>query len=130
METQLDELTLEIGQIAAAGGAVEKIGFGLELHSTVVAALELGANNAVFIRGRGCGLRWDRGQPLTRLGPRRWVWTADPCEERIEFWLLLDDQVWARGKTSVLDPGCTIEIAPDFEWPEIPKVANKRIGAR
>jgi len=96
----------------------------LDIRSTVVAFdLELGLNNAVFIRGQGGGLRWHRGQPLIYIGHGRWIWSACPCEERIEFGLLLDDQVWARGETTVLHPGGTVEITADFEWPEIPRVA-------
>jgi hypothetical protein len=125
MGSTLNDLSKENDRADTQGGPLERFARGPASSCTVVAVdLELGANNAVFIRGKGCGLRWDRGQPLTCLGPRRWVWSAGPSEERVEFGLLLDDQVWARGEKMVLDPGRSIEITPDFEWPEIPKVAT------
>jgi len=128
MESTLNELAKENGRAIKQGGALEEFACGPGASCTVVAVdLELGANNAVFIRGKGCGLRWDRGQPLTCLGSRRWVWSAGPSEERVEFGLLLNDQVWARGDKIVLDPGRSIEITPDFEWPEIPRVAAASI---
>jgi hypothetical protein len=125
MESAFNELAKENGKAVTQGRALEEFAHAPGLRSTVVAVdLELGANNAVFIRGKGCGLRWDRGQPLTCLGPKRWIWSAGPSDERVEFGLLLDDEVWARGEKMVLDPGRTIEITPDFEWPEIPRVAT------
>ena len=128
MESTFNELAQENGRAINQGGALEKFAHGPASSCTVVAVdLELGANNAVFIRGKGCGLRWDRGQPLTCLGPRRWVWSAGPSEEGVEFGLLLNDQVWARGDKIVLDPGRSIEITPDFEWPEMPRVAPPSI---
>ena len=129
METMINELVTEMGRPITEGGGSMKFGRDLDVPSAVVVAdVELGSNNVVFIRGHGCGLSWDRGQPLTCLGPRRWIWSAGPSEERVEFGLLLDDQVWARGEKIVLDPGRTIEITPDFEWPEIPKVAADSKG--
>jgi hypothetical protein len=131
METKFDEPARETDRSVTQQGAPKKFDCRLPPCSTVVAVdLELGPNNSVFIRGQGCGLRWDRGQPLTCLGPWRWIWSAGPSEERVEFGLLLNDQVWARGEKIVLDPGHTIEITPDFEWPEIPKVASDSIDVR
>jgi len=124
MKSTFNKLTKENGRAVNQGGVLEKFASGRGACCTVVTVdLELGSNNEVFIRGKGCGLRWDQGQRLTCLGPGRWVWSASPSEERVEFGLLLNDQVWARGEKMVLDPGRTIEITPDFEWPEIPRVA-------
>ena len=93
-------------------------------QTTVVAAnVELGQGASLFIRGQGGNLRWDRGRPLTCIGPRRWVWSASGVKERVEFQLLLNDQVWARGENLVLGAGEKIEVAPDFEWPEIPRTS-------
>ena len=129
MESTFNELAKENGRAVTQDGALEKLIHGPASSCTVVAVdLELGANNAVFIRGKGCGLRWDRGQPLTCLGPGRWVWSAGPSQESVEFGLLLDDEVWARGEKIVLAPGRSVAITPDFEWPEIPKVAADSKG--
>ena len=88
----------------------------------VVVDLELGTNDAVFIRGKGGGLSWDRGQPLTCVGSGTWAWSPRSAD-KLEFQLLLNDEVWARGEKVILEPGRTIEITPDFEWPEIPRTA-------
>jgi hypothetical protein len=88
-----------------------------------VVDVDLGADNALFIRGDGAGLRWDRGQPLSCVGPRTWAWSPATSGDKLEFQLLLNDEVWARGDKVLLEPGKTIEITPDFEWPEIPKTS-------
>jgi hypothetical protein len=86
----------------------------------IAARVELGKDNALYIRGHGEGLRWDRGQPLACVERATWVWSASPAHEKVEFHILLDDQIWARGDNLVVEPGRMIELRPDFEWPEIP----------
>ncbi len=69
--------------------------------STVIeVTAEVGRGDSIFIRGRGGGLRWDRGWRLACTGPEHWIWWASGLHEDIEFQLLLNDQVWARGQWS------------------------------
>jgi hypothetical protein len=42
----------------------------------------------------------------------------------LEFQLLLDDMIWERSQPHFLQPGHTIHISPNFEWPEIPRVSS------
>lgn len=94
------------------------------VHPTIVAAhLDLGANNALFIRGQGAGLNWERGQPLTWIDSMTWVWSARSPREVLEFQLLLNDEVWEKGLPHFVGPGDSIELTPDFEWPEIPRTS-------
>src|SRR5689334_20903280 len=79
-------------------------------NSTIVAVeLDLGSKNWVYIRGKGAGLSWDKGQPLVCVGPRTWAWSVKNSEEPVEFQLLLNDEIWARGETVVLEPGSMME---------------------
>ena len=91
--------------------------------AVTVVNLELGAHDKVFIRGEGAGLRWDQGQPLKCAGPGTWIWSpaAASAAEKLEFQLLLNDEVWARGGPVVVEAGGSVEVTPDFEWPDIPK---------
>ena len=93
-------------------------------NPTVVAVhLDLGRNNALFIRGEGAGLRWDKGQPMQFIAPESWVWSARSANDRLEFQLLLNDEVWEKGEIHILNPGSSMELTPDFEWPEIPRIS-------
>ena len=86
-------------------------------------SLEVGHEDAIFIRGTGGGLSWDKGQRLRYIQPTKWLWSSTPAAGTIEFQLLLNDQVWERGKTHLVEPGAWLTLTPDFEWPEIPRVA-------
>lgn len=96
------------------------------VRSLVMVNVELGIHNALFIRGQGADLSWDRGQPFTRLGHETWIWSADAGTERLEFQLLLNDEVWERARAHILEPGTSIELTSDFEWPEIPRTSWSR----
>jgi hypothetical protein len=96
----------------------------------VAVNLELGGSNALFIRGQGAGLSWDFGQRLTSLDFKTWVWCAKARSEKIEFQFLLNDEVWEKGETHLLKAGDSIELTPDFEWPEIPRVCSTEVNVR
>lgn len=85
--------------------------------------LDLGSDNKLFIRGQGGGLSWQKGQELTRVNPKTWIWSGQGSHERLEFQLLLNDQVWEKGTTHIVEPGNSIELTADFEWPEIPRIS-------
>jgi hypothetical protein len=94
--------------------------------STIVQArIELNFENRLFIRGEGEDLTWRRGRPLTQLDKTTWIWTAHPAMERVNFQLLLNDLIWAKGENISIEPGTKIELLPDFEWPEIPRVSSR-----
>jgi hypothetical protein len=88
-----------------------------------VERLELGVGCAVFIRGEGEGLSWDRGERLIRMGSGAWAWSGR-LTRPVRFQLLLDDVVWERGEPRILEPGQTAQFTPDFEWPDIPRTAR------
>ena len=89
----------------------------------IEARVELGLYHSLFVRGHGAGLSWLEGMRLNRVGHDRWVWEANSIRERMVFQLLLDDQVWARGQNMMVEAGERIEVAPDFDWPEIPRTS-------
>jgi len=97
--------------------------FMVELRTMVWAKIELGAGNALFIRGEGEGLDWQRGQAMAQLDEMTWIWSAHPAKEPVVFQLLLNDLILARGDKVTLEPGGIIGLVPDFEWPEMPRVS-------
>src|SRR4030095_2698721 len=87
---------------------------GKRSATTVAAKIDVGFGNALFIRGQGPGLSWDRGTPLNCRDDSIWVWSADKAKEKIEFKLLLNDQVWAQGENVTIAAGEKIEVVPRF----------------
>jgi hypothetical protein len=92
-----------------------------EPDAIIAARAELGTGHTLFVRGQGAGLSWVKGTPLCQVDPGTWIWANGRLEETVIFQLLLDDQIWAKGEKQVLQAGERIEIAPDFDWPEIPR---------
>lgn len=93
-------------------------------RTSIIVHLELGPHNGLFVRGRGGGLSWNEGQPLSRLERAIWTWSTGSAKDRLEFQLLLDDMIWERSQPHFLAAGHTVHISPDFEWPEIPRVSS------
>jgi len=91
------------------------------MRTVVEAKADLGLGDALYIRGKGGSLSWERGQQLTWVGRHTWVWSSNQPEGNIVFQLVLNDQVWARGREVVLEAGKRMQVEPDFEWPEIPR---------
>ena len=82
--------------------------------TTVQAKIDVGFGNALFIRGEGAGLSWDKGVLMQCKEPSTWVWLATNANGPVLFKVLLNDQVWAAGENLTLQPGQRIEIQPVF----------------
>jgi hypothetical protein len=84
-----------------------------ESITEIEAKIDVGWGNALFIRGNGAGLTWDKGVPLTCFNGSRWVWLT-PASDKVIFKLLLNDQIWAEGADLVVEPGSKVELQPIF----------------
>jgi hypothetical protein len=84
-----------------------------EALTIIEVKIDVGFGNAVFLRGQGFGLTWERGVPLVCVDGGTWRWTqkvADP----VTFKVLLNDQVWSSGDDLVVVPGQKVEVSPSF----------------
>lgn len=82
--------------------------------TVVEAKIDVGPGNALYIRGQGEGLSWDKGQPLRRGFGGSWIWTASKAKGRVLFKLLLNDAIWCKGENLSVEAGKLAEIAPAF----------------
>jgi hypothetical protein len=80
----------------------------------VEAKVDVGYGNAVFIRGEGAGLRWDKGTPLSCVDGTTWVWSTRAAAAQVRFKLLLNDAVWCQGEDLMADAGRRTEVTPSF----------------
>jgi hypothetical protein len=87
----------------------------VEKVTTIEARIDVGLGNALFIRGESAGLSWDKGLPLECAGPSSWCWSTTQAAEKLEFKLLLNDQLWSQGGNLTVEAGKKIEINPVFE---------------
>lgn len=81
---------------------------------SVKACVDVGFGNALYIRGEGAGLSWDRGIPMACAGADCWTWSTDRADGKVVFKLLLNDEAWAKGEDLTLRPGERLEVSPSF----------------
>ena len=80
----------------------------------VEAKVEVRLGNALYIRGQGDGLSWDKGQPLSPGFGGSWIWKTDKAKGKVLFRLLLNDEIRAKGEDGRVDAGKMIQVVPVF----------------
>lgn len=81
----------------------------------ILVKYDCGFSNALYIRGSGANLNWNKGQMLKNIAADEWVWeTAAPFKE-CEFKVLLNDSIYESGDNHRLAPGMAIQYTPKFE---------------
>jgi hypothetical protein len=81
--------------------------------TTIDVKLDVGFGNAVFLRGQGPGLTWDRGVPLICVDGKTWRWSGK-VKDPLTFKLLINDKIWAAGNDLTVKPGQKLEVKPSF----------------
>jgi hypothetical protein len=82
--------------------------------STVVAKIDIGFGNALFLRGDGPGLSWDRGVPMINMSSDEWVWATKDAAAPFEAKVLVNDCLWSIDANSTIAPGSRTVIYPTF----------------
>lgn len=98
----------------AAASAIKECFLPSERLTIIEAKVKVGEGEALYIRGRGKGLNWHSGQPLSRGFGGSWIWKASNVRGKMRFSLLLNDRIWAKGKHLTLEAGKMIQLAPSF----------------
>ena len=80
----------------------------------VVAKVDAGFGNQVYIRGNSTGLTWDSGILMKNVSADEWVWESTVVTSEVEFKVLLNDSVWSVGANGVVFPGATVVFEPVF----------------
>ena len=81
--------------------------------ATIEVKMDVGFGNAIFLRGEGSGLTWDRGVPLACVDGGTWRW-SQTVSAPVTFKVLLNDKVWSAGHDLIIKPGQKLEVAPSF----------------
>lgn len=88
-----------------------------EIPSTVtlIANVDVGFGNTLYVRGEGPGLSWDKGTPLENKAADRWQISIAGTNAPVVFKFLINDQVWSLGEDYVAAPGSSASLSPVFE---------------
>lgn len=82
--------------------------------TTLVASIDVGFGNILYIRGEGPGLSWEKGVKLACVADDRWSITLAPSEKPVVFKFLLNDVAWCDGNDYIAASGSELEIKPTF----------------
>jgi len=74
---------------------------------------DVGFGNALFLRGHGGDLTWDRGVRLICVDGKTWRWSGT-VKGPLTFKLLINDKIWSAGNDLTIKPGQKLEVKPNF----------------
>ena len=98
---------------AAAAPAAEKVA-AVAVVTKIVANFAVGFGNALYVRGDGPGLSWEKGIPMECVDDTTWAITLQGAVGPIPFKFLINDEKWSTGEDFVVAPGGSVTLTPSF----------------
>ncbi|WP_309396819.1 hypothetical protein [Cerasicoccus maritimus] len=81
--------------------------------TTIVADLDVGWGNVIYLRGEGGPLGWTKGIAMD-CADGKWTWSTTDAAEGLEFKFVLNDKTWAKGENMTVAAGSTAVLRPVF----------------
>ncbi|MBD5779077.1 hypothetical protein IEN85_06195 [Pelagicoccus sp. NFK12] len=82
--------------------------------TTIVANVDIGFGNTLFLRGSANGLSWSEGIPMDCNSDSSWSIDIAGVTTAFEFKVLINDEYWSAGYNDVAEPGKETVITPAF----------------
>lgn len=82
--------------------------------TAVLAQVDVGFGNLLFIRGDGPGLSWDKGVQMECASSELWTWSTTAASRPFAFKVLVNDEVWSVGDDFIASVGVGNTIWPPF----------------
>jgi hypothetical protein len=90
--------------------------------TTIIAKVDVGWGNSVYLRGQGGGLSWDVGELMTCGKKDEWTWSCPASAGLITFKFIRNDLHWALGPNQTVRAGAASVSTPTFPpWETLPK---------
>ncbi len=80
----------------------------------IVAQIDVGFGNTLYVRGEGSGLSWEKGVPLDCVTDDQWSLTLSETSRPVVFKFLINDLTWSLGEDYVVQPGSSVALTPEF----------------
>lgn len=100
--------------VAAAPASEVKAVTPAPVQTKIVARIDVGYGNALYIRGEGPGLTWNQGVPMECVANDQWELALGESARPVSFKVLLNDQIWCTGPDAVVASGSTVTLTPEF----------------
>ena len=80
----------------------------------ILAKVNVGWGNCLYVRGAGAELSWDKGVAMQCIGEDEWLWEQYVPKGDITFKFLINDTQWSIGEDYVVSVGDSIICKPEF----------------
>ncbi len=84
------------------------------VNTTVVAKIDVGFGNALYIRGAGPGLSWENGVLMSCVGDDVWQATLSESARGYTVKFLINDATWSVGPDFSFASGQSVTFSPAF----------------
>jgi hypothetical protein len=84
------------------------------VFTTITARIDIGFGNALYLRGEGADLSWDRGTLMNCIADNCWSLELPASTRPVIFKFLVNDLSWSAGQDYVVASGDTLAITPTF----------------
>ena len=84
-------------------------------QTRIIARVDVGFGNALYVRGEGAGLSWEKGTALANVTPYEWALSSSK-KGKVIFKFLINDELWAEGENITLPAGRESISSPTFVW--------------
>ncbi len=82
--------------------------------TTISAQIDIGFGNALYLRGEGPGLSWDRGVLMNCVADNLWQISLAESARPVVFKFLVNDLSWNAGEDYTAAPGASVTLVPTF----------------
>ena len=87
-----------------------------DLKTSIIARVDVGFGNQLYVRGAGAGLSWEKGLQLENVSAYEWAFATKKAKGDVTFKLLINDELWAEGDNIIVAKGATSISSPVFTW--------------
>ena len=82
--------------------------------TTISAHIDVGFGNALYVRGEGSGLSWEKGLRMECIADDRWSLSLAESARPFVFKFLINDLTWSVGDDYTVAPGSAATLTPIF----------------
>lgn len=83
-------------------------------QTSLIARVDVGFGNSLYVRGSGAGLSWAKGILLDNVSPYEWAFKTTKAKGEVTFKFVLNDEIWAEGENLTVAAGGTSISSPIF----------------
>lgn len=103
-----------VKKVAAKKAPAKKVAKKAAPKTSIVANVDIGFGNTLFLRGSAKGLSWSEGVPMDCKSDSSWSIDIAGVTSAFEFKVLINDEYWNAGYNDVAEPGVETTISPAF----------------